>query len=253
MPRRIGQRQTLPSERLTHPQFGARHKIPYQTDNNSNLLNEELDFFFSDLRRELAKVLPSEVITIEETPPDGSTTHEPWRRERPRFRVYDDPDRLRLTIFERRLTTNNANHNRIQWTRQDVGRIRGDIQNEISRSDLADMELEAKFVTAVRLPSNVDNEKARKIGLVLEQDCDLAEFLIREHEICFDGLSGSMDRRFNRSIDTFVPHWTVARIDRNVGMSALNKSVRVVQNLLPLTVQIEPISFYSHQDLDDWV
>lgn len=239
-------RSSTPALREVYPQFGARHKIPYGNDPAAPNKNDELDFFFADLRRQLTEDLPPEKIIIEKTPPDGSTEHKPRIRERPLFRIYDDPDRMGITIFERRML--NQQRTPVRWTQRDKGRIRGDIQNAIAKSDLINTSLEATFTHVMRLGDNGESgKKARKLGLVIEQQSDISELMIQENEICTDGISGSIGRRFNTWYDEYIPHWTVARIDRKIGSKHVARAIEVVENLLPLTVQIDPITFYSNE------
>ena len=84
--------------------------------------------------------------------------------------------------------------------------------------------------------------------LVADQATTESEFLVREHEIAIDGISRSL-KRFKYPYSTFVPHFTIARIDRNVPNEEMNRVIEGVGHLLPLQVELSPIKFVSEQEV----
>jgi hypothetical protein len=207
-------RGDLHSTKLIQPEFGARHAISY---------TEEIDDFFHEMNTQLTEIVTTEptLRLVPELSNDASEgkldidaleaevdyllsddrdieeplTTAPTRQKR-LFRVYDDPKRVGISVLERRLPRAYAQRNRVKWTRNDVGRIQGEIKNELARMELAGRPLEATFTGAVRL-GDADENKARKIGLILDQENEISEFITREHEIVIDVLKlhSSLDSR----------------------------------------------------------
>lgn len=221
-------RSTLYSDRSVQPVLGARHPI-VETD--------EVAFFFGEVRHVLGQTLPGL------TSAKGNTI-----RRRDAFLLYDDPDRMGVSILEQRLARTHAQHNRLRWTRNDVGRIRGDIQNELARLSLSGRTLDLTLDNVVRL-GDADEKKARKLALIPEQDKEIAEFLCSEHEIAVDGITSSLRRfRYPYSGD-WIPHFTIGRVFKEVPQNNMNEAVRAIQILLPITVQIEPLKFFTQQEV----
>lgn len=230
MPRRNKPRSSLP-RRAAAPEFGARHAIAY---------TPEVDIFFLEMRKALDEVMPETVVPIDDF---GNAKY------KKQYRIYDDPKRLGVSILERRLPRKYAQRQRVQWTHNDVGRIVGGIQNNLAREvDLSYTDMDASFTGVVRIGDVDEGPNARKLGLILDQESQVSEAMVMEHEIVVDGISGSL-KRFRYPYDTFVPHWTVARISRESGTEVLQKAVSAVQSLLPMEVTLEKIQFYSEQGI----
>lgn len=226
-------RSTLKSEKTTHPELGARHPL-VETD--------ELEFFFADLTDIVLENHISKRITQDRKGRD---------RVKRRFRVYDDPDRLGISILERRLSRRYGQKHRLQWTRQDVGRIRGEIENTIGRMELGGLPLKASMTEVVRLGSidaSEEQDPGRKLALIVDQSSPVAEFLVAEHEAAIDGIQTSLSR-FRYPYSSFIPHLTVASIDRSVPDEEIGKSIKGIRHLLPLEIEMHPIKFTSHQEL----
>lgn len=239
MGRKNNQRSNLRHERSFYPEFGARHLA---TD------NDNLTFFFYDTNRLLQEIVPSEPIFDYKTgEPKFDNRGEP--RTKNLFRLYNNTDRTGVSILERRLASDFAKKHRIRWTKQDVGRIRGGIHDEISRLDLAGRKLAVSFDHVVRLgDADAEGENARKLALIADQTTDESEFLVREHAICVNGIGTSLNR-FRYPYSTFVPHMTVGRVFRDVSKETLSEAVVAIQSLLPLTVELNPISFTLQQEI----
>lgn len=233
MPRRHGQRSNLPATKTLQPEFGARHPIVYEPD---------VDLFFDEIAIKLDETVPKAVTTDD---------HGVVIKMRRQFRVYNDPSKVGVNVLERRLSKAYAQKQRVRWTRGDVGRIKGEIRDEIDRLGIDPDDLEARFTHIVRLGDADSSPHARKLGLILDQETPLAELLTREHEIVIGGLRGSLTR-FRYPYETYVPHWTVARIARQVdahGSEHLTNAVSAVQSLLPMTVQLDPINLFAQQNV----
>lgn len=229
--RRSQPRSALPSSKIVAPEFGARHPIVW---------DEGIDIFIFDAYSALGGVIPDRV-TVDD--------HARNRKVSKNFRIYEDPDRAGISVLERRLPRVYAQRQRVKWTRQDVGRIKGGIQNEVARLSLSGQFIDVTFTDVVRLGDSEAGPNATKLGLVVDQKSTAAELLIREHEIVVAGIESGL-KRFKYPYDSYVPHWTVARVSRGAGVTALNNAVASLQELMPLAAQIEPLKLYSQQDID---
>jgi hypothetical protein len=257
---------------LVQPEFGARHAIAY---------TEAIDDFFVEMNTELAQIvttvaepnapikeaadeftgnldidaLEAEVdylLSDDREADEDNLLMLPAKRQKRLFRVYDDPRRVGISVLERRMPRTYAQKHRIRWNPNDVGRIKGEIRNEIARMDLAGRPLDATFTDVVRL-GDADENNARKLGLVLDQESDVAEFIVREHEIVVNGISGTL-KRFRHPYSDFIPHWTVARINKEASRASMSNSIKAVRAMLPFTVQLQSINLFSQQELviDDY-
>ncbi len=237
MSRNSKPRSTLQPGRLIQPEFGARHQIRYDDD---------LDLFFGELQFVLSETIPPKMVTKKVTQA-GQVIN--TLRPKPQFRVYDDPARAGVSVLERRLPRSFANRTRVRWTKNDEGRIKGEIQNEIGRLELGHLPISATFTDVVRLGDADEGTRARKIGLIVDQESDVSELLVSEHELVVRGISSSL-KRFNYPYSSFLPHWTVARVHREAGPRAMSEAMTAVGHLLPITVTLEPIRLYSQQNIE---
>ena len=226
-------RSTIKSEKTFYPELGARHPI---------LETDRVGFFFADL---------TEMVLDNCISPRVSKDSKGRDRVKRRFRVYDDPDRLGISILERRLSRRYGQKHRLQWTRQDVGRIRGEIENVIGRMNLGGVPLRASMTDVIRL-GNIDasdeRDPGRKLALIVDQSSPVAEFLVKEHEAAIDGIQTTLSR-FRYPYSSFIPHLTIASIDRTVPEDEIGKSIEGIRHLLPLEIEMHPIKFTSHQEL----
>jgi hypothetical protein len=269
MPRHSHIRSELHATKLIQPEFGARHPIAY---------TEDIDVFFTEMHDKLNQAIVQELpestepfsqeqdqlnlndleahvdylLSDERDLNDEQASLLPAKRPKRLFRVYDDPDRVGVSVLERRLPRMYAQRNRIKWTKNDVGRIQGEIQNELARMSLAGQPLSATFTDVQRL-GDADEDKARKLALVLDPESEISDFMVQEHAIVINGITGTL-KRFRHPYSDFIPHWTVARVNREAGQANMSKAVAAIRSLLPLTVQLQRIHLFSEQDLviDDY-
>lgn len=220
----------LPAPRQGYPELRAYHRL---------VDGPELDFFFGELQRLLPEVID----------PATATTRSSREVEVPQFRLYSDPEKNDITILERRLTRRHAKKNRIQWNPNDVGRVTGEIQDEVGRLGLSGQVLTVEFTGVVRLGNlGRDSSDARKLGLIAEQRSPESEFLVREHELSMEALTRNL-RQFKYPYSTFIPHFTFGKVFRVVPEAQIGAAIEVVQDQLPLTVDIHPISFSAWQEV----
>lgn len=269
-------RGDLHANRLVQPEFGARHPINYTekidnfftdiTDRFTEIMNgqseperdPEADIEIIDLEvleREVEELLQQEEAKEELALLADDNGHTPevfYKRQKRLFRVYDDPKRVGVSVLERRLARSYAQRQRVKWTRNDAGRIKGEIGNELCRMNLAGQPLNATFTDVVRV-GDADENNARKLALILDQESEVAEFLVREHEIVINGISGTL-KRFRHPYSDYIPHWTVARVNKEAGLSKMTQAVKAVQSMMPLTVELHSVHLFSEQDfvVDDY-
>ncbi len=181
-------RSGLYSERTVQPIIGARHSV---------IEGDDIGFFFSEARMMLEQAISQNI----------QASGDKIRRQN-RFFLYDDPDRMGISILEQRLARTHAQRNRLRWTRNDVGRIQGEIQNELARLDLSGRTLQVTFDNVVRL-GDADDKKARKLGLVPNAEHAISDFLCSEHEISLNGITGSLQRFRYPYSGEWIPHLTI--------------------------------------------
>lgn len=231
MPRRTHPRARshLPQRRTSRPTFGARHPVVY---------SEAIDHFHQDLREVFDEILPIKLRSNSE-----------GKLEIPRqpYRIYDEPRRVGITILERNLSQDYIAKRNIRWNANDIGRIRGDIENELGRLSLAGQTLSVNLTEAVRL-GELEHNGAQKLGVIVDQESPVAELLIAEHQVIFGGLGQNL-KKFKYPWAAYVPHMTVVRIRSEVPVPARNEMVAAVNNLLPLSVELQPIKFFAEQEI----
>jgi hypothetical protein len=215
------------------PEFGARHRLFYDED------HEALDDFFDSVHTALTLALKPTNTSLE-----NDATLQQTRRL---FRMYDDPKRVGITVLERRVTRAQSQRSRFRWSHADEGRIRSQIQDELADEELSERPLLARFTNVIRVGDADSSPKARKLGLILDQESREAEFLVREHEIVVNGIRGVL-KDLREPYSPYIPHFTIARINREAGNQGMDRAVAAVQALLPLEVEIAPLTFYTEEE-----
>ena len=232
MPRRNNLRRNtsksyLPRQKPHLPELGARHPIVF---------DDALEDFFIRVEFGMESALYDNEFLTEKVPHKKSN-----------YKLYDNSNSAGITIVERRLSAEYADRHRIKWTPNDAGRIRGEIQNELGRLAIPDeWPMKVTFDEIIRV-GDADEQRSRKLALLVDQGSDVAEFLVREHEITMDGL-GRAFRALRYPYDGYMPKFTVAALDRHLSNDVKNEAVYELRSLLPITAYIEPIRFTAHQD-----
>jgi hypothetical protein len=240
MSRRPQPRSLLSSSRQVIPELGARHPI------NDG---EDLQVFLTDLYRVFEENIPDEAL---------ADRHGNGRYRR-RFRVFDDPERIEVSVLEKRFARANAQRQRIKWTKNDVGRIKGQVQNQLATLDLGDRVLDATFTQVVRVSNAEEGPNTRRLGLLVEQGSKIAELFVSEHEIVANGITGSLREKLRYPDSDFIPYWPIGCVYRYSGpqkstetppeSKQMINAIEAIQGLLPITVQIEPIDLFSEQSI----
>jgi hypothetical protein len=218
--------------------FGARHPIVLED-------NSELDIFFGLLDSKWRKILPPHVETI----PHGDDFEDIVT---PRFVTYDDRRKVGMTVLERRLSGKHARKNRMHWTADDVGRARNSIANEIGRLGIAPLNadgvLPVKVTQVVPVGDPDGRNYGRKLAALVDPNSREAEFLRAEHEIVVEGLRGRLNFEYPYDED-YMPKLTIGRLHSCVPVEKLEKCVEAAQSLLPVTVDLQPVKYFAHQEI----
>lgn len=228
------QRGALRSESTITPSLGAHHPI----------LNAEaaLGDFFDDvdavMRHNLTDPLDEEC--------HGSAV----LRQRRGFTLFDDFERAGVRVLERRITASYARKHRLKWTRQDIGRIRGRIQDEVARYEFGLLPaIPISFTDVGRFGDADEHERGRRIlGLVPDSMSETADFLAEEHGIVVNGIATALDR-FRYPYSEYLPHLSLAKVYRDVEPAKIKKVVENLRDLLPLQVELQPLTFVSEQEV----
>lgn len=223
------QRSDLQKRREAPPEFGARHPV---------ILTNALVNFFGDLDNAWSAVLPEREVVDE-----LDKVH-----HRPLYRLYDDRERLGITVMEKRLAAEHARNKRLRWNPNDVGRLRGQIENEIGRLGLTNRPFEVELTDVIRVGNPGGKAGERKVATIIDQSSREAELMVREHEIVATGLGVNL-RGFQYPYQDYVPHLTVGRVFKEAPHAGVDACVEAVKALLPITVRAEPLTFYAHQEL----
>jgi hypothetical protein len=226
---RANSRSTLYSGRMRTPEFGARFPIVY---------NEDLDELFGSMHSALQMKIPDAEPNLDKGEKHG----------RRLFRIYDDPKRTGISVLERRITRRQSERSRFRWSHADAGRIRQEIQNELAYEELAEHPLLVSFTGILRVGDADTSEKARKLALIPDQTSREAEFMVRAHEITMNGIRGVL-KDMKEPYSPYIPHFTCARINREAGYKSMDRAVEALQALLPVTVEVEPIRFYTEEEI----
>lgn len=194
---------------------------------------------------------------IPETPPredDDSFTIYPLaidtqpERKRPPYKVYETED-LSLTLAERRWGDSRPNRRATYWSPRDIGRIVGEIQDEVSRLPLDDVidddgSLKITFDAVKRVGG--DKKAGRKLALVpkdgpgYELMCDMHEAVVTIFDRHHKGYQYPNE---------FIPHVTIGRVFNSVPEEQVGEIVGAAGKLLPVEFNLGPIEFYDTQQI----
>ncbi|MET1033504.1 MAG: hypothetical protein ABWX94_03315 [Candidatus Saccharimonadales bacterium] len=227
-------RSGLQGRRKFQASFGARHPIVTP--------DKKVSAFFNALDEAWADLLPER--------------DEAERRERnlsiSRFTLYDglvDERRLGITVLERRVSLRYSRQRRLAWTPQDVGRIRGEIEDELDRQGIAQYQTIPLTLSGVSVVGDAYTRGTAKFALIPEAADQTADLLAREHEIVVNGLRGTM-RNLVDAYDEYLPHLTVGKLHRGALRPELQECANALTGLLaasPLVVDLAPLTFTTEQ------
>ena len=224
------------------PEFGARHRVVWDDS------DETLTDFFAHTRYILDGVDGKEGIVPRHT--EGNRYGKALMR--PAFHLHEDPDKAWITIMERRLPQRHRARKKLDWTSKDIGRMKQDIANETSRLELSRFTLSVTMSNVVQLGQGSRTSSGRVLGLIPDQASCETQLFVAENEIVTRlTTGGENDERAGpmaeaaQTESNFIPHMTILRLYKEVSPRDTSRSIEAIQNLLPLTVQVEPLSMYS--------
>jgi hypothetical protein len=240
-------RSELRDRRQNVAGLGARHPI---------VADERVDAFFWALDERWAQILP------EREPVDRALTGLPEKR----FRLYDDPEKMGVTVLERRIVTKFAERRRRHWTPNDIGRTRLEIANELGRLGAGDDIIDITFTGYTRVgEDDQSNKRGAKFALVTQEgqsalldqpevgldgdEHDPYSLLVAEHNIMVEGLTGVF-HDFRYPYPQYVPKMTVGRVYRDARPAQVEACEEQLAELLkeqPLTVSLEPVVLFHNE------
>lgn len=222
-------RDNLRSSRAYPAEFGARHPIVY---------TPEVSYFFGDLGSAWNSIIPEHEVADNYARP----------HLKQQFRVFEDPERVGVTVLEKRLTAAQARRKRIYWNPNDVGRIQGRLENQIAHLGFPDGGIEAQLTQIIRVGDADRRTGGRKLAAIVDQESRQAELLVSEHELIVQWLGKNLES-FTYPYNDYVPKVTLGRIFKEVPPEKLDACVTAAQALLPITVQIDPVVFFAQQQV----
>jgi hypothetical protein len=211
------------------PEFGARHPVKFD--------NVVLDFF-GDLDFRWGKIIPERVVVDDHM-------NEHYRRQ---YTLYDDRDKIGMTVMEKRLSAEHARHKRLKWNANDVGRVTGRIEDEIARLGMPEGDFDVELTNIVRVGDATGRAGERKLAAIVDQHSRAAEFMVREHEIVSNGLGVAL-KGFKYPYSEYIPKFTVGRLFKEVAPASIDECIEAAQGLLPITVTVAPVSFFARQEV----
>ncbi|HYH74915.1 MAG TPA: hypothetical protein VD735_03055 [Candidatus Saccharimonadales bacterium] len=170
-------------------------------------------------------------------------------RERDQFTLYDDYDRMGITVIERRATgarAKKAPSGRRNWNMHDVGRVRsevGDVLADLRQAyelPLGSLTMQLTNMVTVGSPSGRREDRGdRKFALVPPPDDTTAAFLAEANE----AVGTILDNRLGQT-DTpyeYTPKLTIARIHNTVPLkqaAACGDALGAIIAKQPLTIML---------------
>lgn len=240
----MAKRQQRPRSRLpkqtVHPEFGAYHRIIDRPPEEGEERQEVLRTFFGTVDELLRRIMPP----VEVTDSRGKAL-----RFKKQFKVYDDLDRTSISVFQRRVSRDYAARHHIKWTRRDVGRINGKVEDAIGRLDLGCVPLDVELTQVVRPARDGNAERSKFLALIPDQASPVTDLLIEEHALTLRGIKSSHLKQLVYPFSPFIPHMPIVAFHSDTTAEQRGEAVESVQGLLPLPVRLEPISFVSQQDI----
>lgn len=221
--------------------FGARHKVVY---------GGSLRKFYEGVSEAWSEYASTKR-SYADSGPDGPIRRQAYRQ----FTLSNEvagsgAESLGVVVLERWLTGKKARGN-VRWNRNDTGRIQLEIERRIASLRIPLNErgmVEVEMGEIVRLPKTSSDGLPRALGLIANQSKPEAGYLSDAHLIALQGLGHSL-KEHRDTAESFIPYLPLGAINEDVGPSSFGACIREVKQLLPVTVELMPISFFSEQEL----
>jgi hypothetical protein len=173
--------------------------------------NELSDFLYG-----VAKILSSHIPEVEQVDVRHGRSH-----YYSGFKIYDDPWKMAINVAEHRVSGAAADCARRRWGMNDVGRLKGTIEDELGllrkRHDKERERLELPTgVVSLRLArlALVGDQWSRKFALMAEPDDPRTAFFTEARDIVEGILGAETPRLKNKKPELYTPQLMVARINR---------------------------------------
>lgn len=222
-------RSELRGTRRFTAELGARHKIIH----DANVAN-----VFETLGRKWLEIAGlAETVPCEEAP-DGFK-----EVVTPRHKLFDDPGKLGMTVLEMRLSRRNSLRHRRQISREDLGRTKQRIADDVSRLGL---DGEGSVIPS-RLPITFTDVRPvggarRKLAFVPDQADEVAQFMVREHELIVERAAEELNLKdFSYPYEGYTPKMTLGKVLCSVPEEKFNNCIEAARSLLPVTVNVLPV------------
>ena len=203
--------------------LGAYHPVSH---------NGELVPFIRKVRGVLEEALP-----LPDFPDDDSTTE--------RFKIYTDPERIGVRVLEQRVCTAYLNRHRKHVSPNDMGRIKGEIQDLTDHLDLWSPDLNLTFSSLGRVgcdPVEGRPDGSAKFALMPDPEDPLRGQLVMANEIIFGYLQRVFpDFKYPNSKYKYDPRYTFVKVYGGASKEAVNGCEDKLCSLLetgPITVPI---------------
>lgn len=230
----------MPPRREQQIQFGVRHPVKYTEFDPTPGSERSLEEFFYFQDKKWRKITLTELVI-------GDQLRENPQRQ---FVVYNDPEKLGMTVMENRIIQKFAKSRRLRWNSNDRGRLGQDLRDSIAGLDQParnkDGLIEVMLTDVMRVGAPNAREEGRKIALIADQSSPEAEYMLQEHELVTEALGNYLG--FEYPYEEYLPKFTIGKVIRSATEKHVGDCVRAVRELLPLTVQLEPVLFFSGEE-----
>jgi hypothetical protein len=188
-------------------------------------------------------------------PPRLDTDNWANEREHDQFTLYNNPDKMGLTVVERRLSGSRAERKRQRWNMHDVGRVRGEISDALSElreehgfRPMGSLAMRMTGVIPVGSPPGSGaRRQERKFALVPAAEDKTARFLIDAHELVGDILGVEIEGA--ASMYEYTPKLTLGRIHNTVPVgqvAACGEALGLLAAKAPVTLSLTDQQIFDY-------
>jgi hypothetical protein len=228
--------QNLPPEnrRPYQPALGISHPIR----NDGRVVTGLL----SDVDQVLALILPDRVVDVDDDLRPVT---------RAQYTMYDKHTNLEkgMTVVEGRHLHNLRERARALKTPNDVGRLKGKLEDAIGRIGVQPEIIEVTLTDIARFGLKDENGCARKIVATVDPNCEGGELLREEHRRAVETLEYHLPEfEYPHDPEKYVPHLSIANLGKRVPGARIENCVSAVRDLLPVTIPLGAISVFEPRE-----
>jgi hypothetical protein len=224
--------------RYYRAELGSYHPVAVESDPRANVDQNGIEIFFGLLLKRWNKFLP----------PKPPTNYSWDTRLVEQFKLEDaSSETLGVTVFESWVTKRHGRKNAVRWTSEDKNRIKQRLDDEIARLGITRTDLKAELTEIIPV-GQAGHQKGRQVAALIEPRSRAAELLIAEHEVVMGYLQQFMPEIAHPY--EYVPHLTIGYLEPNLtSPKQRRQSMRMAQDLLPVTVQMEPLRLTAKHEM----